>query len=103
MHYCGCRQIPLIIDLIAEHEVASGLGAEAVAAMDRDDLHGARRLLDRMARELRAHWRGEENGLQEEDGLFPASLIALDGGAWNRSIAAWQEAHPGSRLQTRGS
>jgi iron-sulfur cluster repair protein YtfE (RIC family) len=134
-----------------------GLGRDAVAAMNRDDLEAAGQLLDRMARELHTHWRGEEDGLfaamrkdreyegyisalvrehrdlesllatadlstqsdrdliraaivdlaehirKEEDGLFPASLTALDGDAWNRSIAAWQEAHPGSSLQTTGS
>jgi iron-sulfur cluster repair protein YtfE (RIC family) len=156
-HYCGCRSIPLIIDFIAEHETATGLALDVVSAMDSGDLVRARTLTDDLARELRAHWQGEENGLfdvmrqsdeysgyiatlirehreleallasadlgdagdqdqiraavaeltdhirREEDGLFPASLSALDGDDWDRSIAAWQAAHPGSELTTRGS
>ena len=35
---------------------------------------------------------------KEEDGLFPASLIALDGADWDASIAAWREAHPGESM-----
>ena len=62
-HYCGCRQIPLIIDYIAEHDAAVGLGADALAALDRDDLDVARGLVEQMARQLRSHWRGEEDGL----------------------------------------
>jgi hypothetical protein len=36
---------------------------------------------------------------KEEDGLFPATLTALDGDAWDASIAAWQEAHPGETMR----
>lgn len=32
---------------------------------------------------------------KEEDGLFPASLIALSGAEWDAAMAAWAEAHPG--------
>jgi len=156
-HYCGCRQLPLIIDLIAEHDSATALGVRALEAMDRDDLEAADDLLAQLAHELRAHWQGEEDGLfhamrssaeyaeyidvlvrehraleallaatdltspsdreavraaiselaehikKEEDGLFPASLTALSGDAWDQAIAAWQVAHPGSTLQTQGS
>jgi hemerythrin-like domain-containing protein len=35
---------------------------------------------------------------KEEDGLFPASLTALDGEDWDASIAAWHAAHPGESL-----
>lgn len=35
---------------------------------------------------------------KEEDGLFPASLTALDGADWDAAMAGWQEAHPGRRL-----
>ena len=35
---------------------------------------------------------------KEEDGLFPASLIALDGDEWNASMTAWHEAHPGETM-----
>ncbi|MFC8228139.1 hemerythrin domain-containing protein [Streptomyces sp. NPDC057287] len=31
---------------------------------------------------------------KEEDGLFPASLTALSGEEWDRSVAAWRAAHP---------
>jgi hypothetical protein len=41
----------------------------------------------------------KEHISREEDGLFPASLTALDGAEWNASIAAWQDAHPGEMLQ----
>ncbi|MEU5383117.1 hemerythrin domain-containing protein [Kitasatospora cineracea] len=34
---------------------------------------------------------------KEEDGLFPASLIALTAADWNTSMAAWQAAHPDRR------
>jgi hypothetical protein len=35
---------------------------------------------------------------REEDGLFPASLTALDGEDWNASMTAWHEAHPGETM-----
>lgn len=35
---------------------------------------------------------------REEDGLFPATLVTLTGEDWDTSIAAWEEAHPGERL-----
>jgi iron-sulfur cluster repair protein YtfE (RIC family) len=62
-HYCGCRQIPLIRDYIAEHERATDLGGEAVRSLDAFDLVTARRRLAELATELTAHWEGEENGL----------------------------------------
>lgn len=147
-HYCGCRDIPLIKEFIAEHERVTDAAGSAVRAVQRGDIDRARELVDGMARELDAHWRGEENGLftvmredpeyqdyiavlaeehtdhgarlraldletaegrdglvqivdelhrhisREEDGLFPASLTALSGDDWDRSFAAWREAHP---------
>jgi len=39
-----------------------------------------------------------EHIAREEDGLFPASLTTLDGGQWDRAIAAWHDAHPGEQL-----
>lgn len=156
-HYCGCRQIPLIIDYISEHDEARGLGADLLEAMDQRDRPRARALLAEMADSLRRHWRGEEDGLfavmkdndeyadyignlvlehrqldallasadledpsdeervraaiedlaqhirKEEDGLFPAALIALDGADWTLAIAAWQSANPQSELQTGGA
>lgn len=62
-HYCGCRQMPLIRDYIAEHERVTDLGGDAVRAIDRGDLELARRLLAAMAEELDSHWQGEENGI----------------------------------------
>ena len=150
--YCGCREIPLLRDYIAEHERAMNYGGDAVRALDRGELDRARELLAAMADELRSHWRGEENGLfavmgtddlyaehiaplvaehreldallesvelsesddrdrvrkaifdlhahiaKEEDGLFPASLTALDGDEWDSAIAAWRDAHPGRNM-----
>jgi iron-sulfur cluster repair protein YtfE (RIC family) len=147
-HYCGCREIPLIRDYVAEHERATNLGGDAVRAIDRGELAEAAALLRAMAAELRTHWQGEENGLfavmgrdelfaehigplvkehreleallgavdltevsdqarvrtavfelhehisKEEDGLFPASLVALTGDEWDASMQAWHLAHP---------
>jgi iron-sulfur cluster repair protein YtfE (RIC family) len=151
-HYCGCRDIPLIRDYIAEHERATNLAGDAVRAIDRGELSEATSLLRAMAAELRSHWQGEENGLfavmrrdelfaehigplvnehrelealldafdltdlsdqarvraavfdlhehiaKEEDGLFPASLVALSGDEWAASMQAWHEAHPQLRM-----
>ncbi|GAA2995299.1 hemerythrin domain-containing protein [Kitasatospora albolonga] len=62
-HYCGCREIPLIKEFIAEHESVTDLAGKAVRLLERGDLDGAGRLAARMAEELRAHWDGEERGL----------------------------------------
>ncbi len=151
-HYCGCRDMPLIRDYIAEHERATNLGGDAVRAIDRGDLAVASALVGRLVAELRSHWQGEEHGLfavlrrdelfaehirplvrehrdleellatadlsdaadqdrlrtaifdlhehiaKEEDGLFPASLIALDGDEWDASMQAWHVAHPNSSM-----
>lgn len=145
--YCGCRDIPLLRDYIAEHEHVTDLSADLGIALRRGDLGAARALVTDIARELESHWRGEEGGLfaemrgddayrgyidelisehrelrdllatadlataedrdrvtaamedlfahiaKEEDGLFPASLTALSGEQWDRSMAAWQDAH----------
>ena len=64
-HYCGCRQIPLIRDYIAEHERVMDFGEDAVRAFDVGDLDKARRCIEQMAAGLDAHWQGEENGLFE--------------------------------------
>lgn len=152
-HYCGCREMPLLRDYIAEHERATNLGGDAVRALDRGDYQQARELLGAMGDELRSHWRGEEHGLfavmavvddlyaahiaplvrehreldallgsvdlnddgdrgkvrqaveelhehiaKEEDGLFPASVTALDGEQWDAAMAGWRQAHPGQRM-----
>lgn len=62
-HYCGCRQVPLIRDYIAEHEQVTNLGGDAVRAIDAGDLDKARLCVDGMAVGLASHWRGEENGI----------------------------------------
>jgi iron-sulfur cluster repair protein YtfE (RIC family) len=62
-HYCGCRQMPLIRDYVAEHERATNLGGDAVRAIDQGDLPAARRALAGMTAELTKHWDGEENGI----------------------------------------
>ncbi|MFD8686766.1 hemerythrin domain-containing protein [Streptomyces sp. NPDC059651] len=150
-HYCGCREIPLIKEFIAEHESVTDLAGGALRALDSGDRDSAAELVARMERELRAHWQGEEQGLfevmsgdaeyagyidalvrehrelaaflgrvdlgrsedvvrlreavdelyhhiaKEEDGLFPASLTALSGDEWDRSMKAWRRAHPDAR------
>src|SRR6476659_3653087 len=62
-YYCGCRDIPLIRDYIAEHERATNLGGDAMRAIDRGELAEASALLRVMGAELRSHWQGEENCL----------------------------------------
>ena len=79
-HYCGCRDIPLIRDYIAEHERATNLGGDAVRALDRGELTEATALLRAMAAELRSHWQGEENGLfavMRRDELFAEHIGPL--------------------------
>lgn len=39
-----------------------------------------------------------EHIAKEEDGLFPASLIALGGDEWDASMQAWHAAHPGKSM-----
>ncbi|GHB04144.1 hemerythrin domain-containing protein [Streptomyces termitum] len=62
-HYCGCRDIPLIKEFIAEHEAVTDLGGDAVRALDAGDRARAAELAAEMAVLLRAHWAGEERGL----------------------------------------
>jgi hypothetical protein len=40
----------------------------------------------------------KEHISKEEDGLFPATLTALDGDDWDASMTAWHEAHPGESM-----
>ena len=62
-HYCGCRDMRLLRDYIAEHERATNLGGDAVRAMDRGEYEQAKELLAATGTELRSHWQGEENGI----------------------------------------
>jgi iron-sulfur cluster repair protein YtfE (RIC family) len=39
-----------------------------------------------------------EHIAKEEDGLFPASLIALAGDEWDAAMDAWHAAHPGDTM-----
>lgn len=62
-HYCGCRQIPLIRDYIAEHDRAREAGDSCLRAVAHGDLTLARAKLEVMIAELEAHWAGEEAGV----------------------------------------
>jgi iron-sulfur cluster repair protein YtfE (RIC family) len=62
-HYCGCRQVPLIRDYVAEHEEVLDLGDRTLHALGRDDAGTASDLLARMRETLRSHWQGEEAGV----------------------------------------
>jgi hypothetical protein len=78
--YCGCREIPLIKEFIAEHEAALETAAEAAEALRSGAVLRARGRLDLMGRQLDAHWRGEQEGLfaaMHEDPQFTAYLDEL--------------------------
>jgi iron-sulfur cluster repair protein YtfE (RIC family) len=62
-HYCGCRQIPLIRDYIAEHDQVLDHGDRAMRAIDAGDLAEAAEQVRLMHAELRSHWEGEEKGV----------------------------------------
>jgi iron-sulfur cluster repair protein YtfE (RIC family) len=88
-HYCGCRQVPLIRDYIAEHERVLDFGEDAVRAFDHGDLDEARRCLEEMATGLDSHWQGEENGIFEvmrREELFADYIAPLVGE--HRELAA---------------
>jgi iron-sulfur cluster repair protein YtfE (RIC family) len=79
-HYCGCRELPLIKEFIAEHESVTDLAGAAVRALQQDDQATAGSLVRRMGTELRAHWQGEEQGLfavMREDEEYRAYIDAL--------------------------
>jgi iron-sulfur cluster repair protein YtfE (RIC family) len=61
--YCGCRDIPLIRDFIAEHERVTDLGSELTGALERGELDRAREILGEVSEQLESHWQGEEDGL----------------------------------------
>lgn len=62
-HYCGCRQIRLIRDYVAEHERALDHGDHAVRSIAAGDLDAAETAVRAMHEELVTHWAGEENGV----------------------------------------
>ena len=80
-HYCGCRQIPLIRDYIAEHEEVTELGAAALHALGQGDTSGATALVAKMREKLRSHWVGEENGvfavMAEADQMYADYIAPL--------------------------
>ena len=76
-----------IAPLVREHRELDAL-LESVDLSDSGDRDRMRKAIF----DLREHI------AKEEDGLFPASLTALDGDAWDAAIAAWQEAHPGQSM-----
>ena len=91
-HYCGCREMPLLRDYVAEHEQVVNFGGAAVRALDRGDGGHARALLDAMAQELRSHWQGEEDGLfavMRRDDLYAEHIAPLV--AEHRELAALLE------------
>ncbi len=78
--YCGCRDIPLIKEFIAEHEAMLEAAAEAAEALRAGAVLRARGRLDLLARQLEAHWRGEEEGLfavMHEDPQYSGYLDEL--------------------------
>lgn len=62
-HYCGCRQIPLIRDYIAEHDRSLDHGDRALRAISTGAFDEAAERVRLMHAELLAHWRGEEDGV----------------------------------------
>ena len=79
-HYCGCRDMPLLRDYVAEHERVVNLGGAAVRALDRGDPGHASELLAAMGEELTSHWRGEEDGLfavMRRDELYSQHIAPL--------------------------
>ncbi len=88
-HYCGCRDIPLIKEFIAEHERVTDAAGDALRAVEAGDPARARQLVDRMAAELATHWRGEEDGLfrvMSEDPEYADYIAALE--SEHRELAA---------------
>ncbi|MFE9820272.1 hemerythrin domain-containing protein [Streptomyces sp. NBC_00236] len=89
-HYCGCREIPLIKEFIAEHESVTDAAGGALRALDSGDRGLAAELVARMGRELRAHWQGEEQGLfavMSGDAEYAGYIEALV--AEHRELAAF--------------
>ncbi|WP_328301491.1 hemerythrin domain-containing protein [Streptomyces sp. NBC_00435] len=89
-HYCGCREIPLIKEFIAEHETVTDAAGDALRALDSGDLPGASTLVADMTAVLLAHWKGEEDGLfavMEQDPEYAPYIAALVGE--HRELAAF--------------
>jgi len=79
-HYCGCRQIPLIRDFIAEHELVLELGERALEQAGHGAFEQAGATVETMRAELRSHWQGEEEGvfaLMRTDELYRQHIDPL--------------------------
>ena len=79
-HYCGCRQIPLIRDYIAEHELVTWLGVRALEETGRGEMTKAQATVTQMRSELLTHWQGEEEGvfaLMRDDELYREHIDPL--------------------------
>jgi hypothetical protein len=100
--------MPLLRDYIAEHERATNYGGEAVRPLDRGE-HGRARELDALLESVDLSDPDDQDRLRKtvfdlhehiakkEDGLFPASLTALDGDAWDAAMAAWSRRRQATR------
>ena len=77
-----------VAPLVQEHRDLEDFLAR-IDLTDPADVHRLQRELDDLA----------EHISREEDGLFPATLVTLSGDQWDASIAAWEEAHPGRRIE----
>ncbi|MFI5986926.1 hemerythrin domain-containing protein [Streptomyces sp. NPDC051555] len=89
-HYCGCREIPLIKEFIAEHEAVTNAAGDALRALDAGDLPRVRALVSSMTDVLLAHWKGEEDGLfavMSQDPEYADYIAALTGE--HRELAAF--------------
>lgn len=79
-HYCGCREIPLIKEFIAEHEAVTDAAGDALRALDSGNRARAQTLVADMTAVLLAHWKGEEDGLfavMEQDPEYAGYIEAL--------------------------
>jgi hypothetical protein len=77
-----------VAPLVQEHRDLEDFLAR-IDLTDPADVHRLQRELDDLA----------EHISREEDGLFPATLVTLSGDQWDASIAAWEQAHPGRRIE----
>ena len=88
-HYCGCREMPLLRDYIAEHGQALEHADRMLRAIDRGDHASAQQDLDAFTGILAAHWKGEEDGLfavLQLDSAYAAHITPLV--AEHRELAA---------------
>ena len=92
-HYCGCRQIPLIRDYIAEHELVTWLGVRALEETGRGEMTKAQDTVTQMRSELLTHWQGEEEGvfaLMRDDAALPRAHRPADRGAPGAATRSWR-------------